>query len=96
MSEILLGLSTVFQPFNLLLCIGGLFAGIIFGALPGFSATMAVAVFIPFSYVLEPASASYYYQDCIAEGYMEDQYRQFYLEFRELLHLLRQQWKEEH
>ena len=57
MSEILLGLSTVFQPFNLLLCIGGLFAGIIFGALPGFSATMAVAVFIPFSYVLEPASA---------------------------------------
>ena len=48
MSEILLGLSTVFQPFNLLLCIGGLFAGIIFGALPGFSATMAVAVFIPF------------------------------------------------
>ena len=95
MSEILLGLSTVFQPFNLLLCIGGLFAGIIFGALPGFSATMAVAVFIPFSYVLEPVRC-YYYQDCIAEGYMEDQYRQFYLEFRELLHLLRQQWKEEH
>lgn len=57
MSEVLLGLSTVFQPFNLLLCIGGLFAGIIFGALPGFSATMAVAVFIPFSYVLEPPSA---------------------------------------
>lgn len=57
MSEVLLGLSTVFQPFNLLLCIGGLFAGIIFGALPGFSATMAVAVFIPFSYVLEPSSA---------------------------------------
>lgn len=48
MSEILLGLSTVFQPFNLLLCIGGLFAGIIFGALPGFSATMAVAVLYHF------------------------------------------------
>lgn len=57
MNEILLGLTTVFQPMNLLLCVGGLIAGIIFGALPGFSATMAVAVFIPFSYVLEPSGA---------------------------------------
>lgn len=57
MSDILSGLLTVVEPFNLFLCFGGTLIGIIFGALPGFSATMAVAVFIPFSYVLEPDSA---------------------------------------
>ena len=36
---------------------GGLLAGIVFGALPGFSATMGVAVFVPFSYALEPETA---------------------------------------
>lgn len=57
MSNILIGLSNVFTPVNLLLCLGGVFAGIIFGALPGFSATMGVAVFVPFSYALEPEGA---------------------------------------
>lgn len=57
MADILVGLSNVFTPVNLLLCLGGLLAGIIFGALPGFSATMGVAVFVPFSYALEPESA---------------------------------------
>lgn len=51
------GLSAVFLPHNLLICIGGLIAGVIFGALPGFSATMGVAVFVPFSYALEPQQA---------------------------------------
>ena len=31
--------------------------GVLFGALPGFSATMAVAVFVPFTYVMEPGPA---------------------------------------
>ena len=57
MGNILIGLSNVFTPTNILLQIGGLIAGIIFGALPGFSATMGVAVFVPFSYALEPEGA---------------------------------------
>ncbi|MBS6397345.1 MAG: tripartite tricarboxylate transporter permease [Clostridiales bacterium] len=57
MNEILMGLMNVMTPVNLLLCLGGLFVGIIFGALPGFSATMGVAVFVPFSYALEPEAA---------------------------------------
>ncbi|MCI8649617.1 MAG: C4-dicarboxylate ABC transporter permease [Anaerotruncus sp.] len=57
MSNIIVGFINVFTPVNLLLCLGGLFAGIIFGALPGFSATMGVAVFVPFSYALEPEAA---------------------------------------
>lgn len=55
--NIVLGFSFVFQPMNLLICVVGLFLGTIFGALPGFSATMAVALMVPFSYVLDPATA---------------------------------------
>ncbi|WHH60357.1 tripartite tricarboxylate transporter permease [Petroclostridium sp. X23] len=57
MENILLGLTHVFQPYNLLICTAGLFIGVLFGALPGFSATMGVAVFVPFSYVMEPEAA---------------------------------------
>lgn len=55
--NIALGFSFVFQPMNLLICVVGLFLGTIFGALPGFSATMAVALMVPFSYVLDSATA---------------------------------------
>ena len=55
--SIMIGFSNVLQPMNLLICIGGLFIGVLFGALPGFSATMAVAIFVPFTYVLEPGAA---------------------------------------
>ena len=57
MENILLGFANVFQPMNLLICLGGLFIGVLFGALPGFSATMAVAIFVPFTYVMEPGAA---------------------------------------
>ncbi len=57
MADILLGFSSVVQPMNILICIGGLFIGVLFGALPGFSATMAVAIFVPFTYVMEPGPA---------------------------------------
>lgn len=57
MDSIMAGLSNVFQLSNILVCIGGLFIGILFGALPGFSATMAVAIFVPFTYVMDPGSA---------------------------------------
>ena len=57
MENIMLGFSNVFQLSNLLVCIGGLFVGVLFCALPGFSATMAVAIFVPFTYVMEPGAA---------------------------------------
>ena len=47
MENIMIGFANVFQLSNLLVCIGGLFIGVLFGALPGFSATMAVAIFVP-------------------------------------------------
>jgi putative tricarboxylic transport membrane protein len=44
-------------PLNLLLCIVGVVAGTIIGALPGLSATMAVAVLVPLTFSMPPASA---------------------------------------
>lgn len=43
-------------PFNLFLALLGVFFGTIIGALPGLSATMAVAVLAPFTFTLDPAS----------------------------------------
>ncbi|MGI5174360.1 tripartite tricarboxylate transporter permease [Treponema sp. OMZ 840] len=56
-TNIALGFAGVFTAYNFLFMVIGLVVGIIFGALPGFSATMAVAVFVPFSYVLDAGSA---------------------------------------
>lgn len=57
MENVFLGLNNILQLNNILICLGGLFIGILFGALPGFSATMAVAIFVPFTYVMEPGAA---------------------------------------
>ena len=44
-------------PLNLLLALAGVVAGTVIGALPGLTATMAVAVLVPFTFAMEPASA---------------------------------------
>lgn len=44
----------VFEPVALLLLIGGTFGGLILGATPGLSPTMAVALLIPFTFHLTP------------------------------------------
>ena len=46
----------VFTVYHLLLLLGGTTAGLILGALPGLSPTMAVALIIPFTFHMEPAS----------------------------------------
>jgi putative tricarboxylic transport membrane protein len=44
-------------PLNLLLALAGVAAGTIIGALPGLTATMAVAVLVPFTFSMSPAAA---------------------------------------
>lgn len=44
-------------PFNLLLALLGVAGGTVIGALPGLSATMAVAVLVPLTFTMNPASA---------------------------------------
>ncbi|MDD6716717.1 MAG: tripartite tricarboxylate transporter permease [Firmicutes bacterium] len=47
---ILQGLVAVFQPLTILLIAVGTFVGIIFGAIPGLTATMAIVMFLPVTY----------------------------------------------
>ena len=44
-------------PLNLALALAGVVAGTVIGALPGLTATMAVAVLVPFTFAMDPAPA---------------------------------------
>lgn len=55
--EILGYLLDSLTPFNLMLAFIGVVLGTIIGALPGLSATMAVAVLVPFTFTMNPASS---------------------------------------
>lgn len=55
MDILLQALSDTLSPMILGLVFGGVFLGIIIGALPGLSATMGVAILLPFTYYLSPA-----------------------------------------
>ncbi len=48
------GIEAVLQPLPVLLIFVGLAVGLVVGALPGLTATMAVAVLLPFTFALEP------------------------------------------
>lgn len=43
----------ILTPLSIILCILGVFVGIIFGAIPGMTATMAIAIFLPITYALD-------------------------------------------
>lgn len=51
------GLGIVLTPATFALIFGGTVVGVIFGAMPGVSASMAVALALPFAYVLDPVVA---------------------------------------
>lgn len=55
-SALFQALFTVLTPYNLFFCALGVFAGIIIGALPGLTSTMGVALFIPLTFTLDPAT----------------------------------------
>jgi putative tricarboxylic transport membrane protein len=54
--DILQFLLNALTPFNLLLALVGVALGTLIGALPGLSATMAVAILVPFTFTMSPAS----------------------------------------
>lgn len=58
MSGVLLnGFQIILKPETFLLIFGGTVLGVVFGAMPGVSASMAVALALPFSYAMEPVIA---------------------------------------
>jgi putative tricarboxylic transport membrane protein len=54
--DILQYLFDALTPFNLLLALVGVALGTLIGAMPGLSATMAVAILVPFTFAMAPAS----------------------------------------
>lgn len=54
--EFLGSFSGALTSFNLLIALAGVALGLVIGALPGLSATMAVAVLVPFTFTMAPAS----------------------------------------
>lgn len=56
LDNILLGFRNILQPFNLLLVVLGSFIGVFVGAMPGLSATMAIALLLPLTFGLPPAA----------------------------------------
>jgi len=48
------GVEAVFTVYSMLMILAGVVLGIVVGAIPGFSATMAVAVLVPFTFTMEP------------------------------------------
>jgi putative tricarboxylic transport membrane protein len=50
-------LGEAFSLTNLVLAISGVVLGTVIGALPGLSATMAIAILVPFTFTMDPASA---------------------------------------
>ena len=51
------GMIALFQPLNFAIMVLGILWGIIFGAIPGLTATMGVALAIPITYGLKPETA---------------------------------------
>jgi putative tricarboxylic transport membrane protein len=56
-SNLGLGLSTAITPINLLYCFIGVFLGTLIGVLPGLGPTATIAMLLPITFVLPPASA---------------------------------------
>ena len=54
MENLLMSIQAILQWDTLLLMVLGVIAGIVFGCIPGFTITMAVALTLPFSFSLEP------------------------------------------
>jgi len=55
-SDLLDGLNTMISLYHILIISFGVILGLIFGSIPGLTATMAVAIFLPITFTMEPVS----------------------------------------
>ena len=51
------GFEAVLMPMNILFLFGGVALGLVLGAIPGLTATMAIALVIPMTYYLTPTQS---------------------------------------
>ena len=57
MGELFGGFATLFTPWPFLYLIGGFLMGLVFGAVPGLTATLAIALLLPFTFGMEVTNA---------------------------------------
>lgn len=57
LGNILLGLTNVVTPLNLIMLLGGVLIGLVVGATPGLTGVMAVAILVPLTYGIDPTMA---------------------------------------
>src|SRR5687768_9754475 len=57
LSNLALGFSTALEPVNLLYCFIGVFLGTLIGVLPGIGPTATIAMLLPITYALSPATS---------------------------------------
>lgn len=57
LSMLFSGFADVLQPANILFLFGGVVVGLVLGAIPGLTATMAIALVIPLTYYLTPTQS---------------------------------------
>ena len=55
LTNLLQGAEVIFQPLVLLYLLGGTFLGLVFGAIPGLTATLALILLLPVTFGMEPA-----------------------------------------
>ena len=68
MAEILNALPLLINIQTILCMLFGLIVGIIFGAIPGFTGVMAIAIILPFTFTLEPTAAIVMLFSCFCGG----------------------------
>ncbi|MEG2074376.1 MAG: tripartite tricarboxylate transporter permease, partial [Angelakisella sp.] len=54
--QLIQGFMTIFHPITLMLIIGGVSVGIVFGAIPGLSAFTCLAIMLPLTFTMEPVN----------------------------------------
>lgn len=68
MDEILAALPLLFNVQTMLCMLLGIVVGILFGAVPGFTGVMAIAIILPFTFSLEPTSGIVMLFSCFCGG----------------------------
>jgi len=53
----LIGIAGVIEPINLLVIIGGVIVGVIFGSIPGISCIIAISLLVPYTYYMTPEAS---------------------------------------
>ena len=57
MDLLIQGFQLILTPYTMMLMVAGTMLGVIFGSMPGVSASMAVALAMPFAYPMQPIIA---------------------------------------